>query len=133
MAALIDASVLIDAERGNLNFDRLVSEDSGGGYAISAVAASELLHGLWRAVSTAQRIRRRNFIEAVLARLPVVPFDLLVARVHAELTATLLARGSRVGAHDAMIAATALAHSFAVITRDLRSFPKIPGLKTIRV
>jgi tRNA(fMet)-specific endonuclease VapC len=131
MAALIDSSVLIGAERGILDFDRLVSDD--GDYAISAVAASELLHGIWRAASAAQRTRRRNFVEGVLARFPVVPFDLPVARVHAELTATLLARGRSVGVHDSMIAATALVHGFDVITRDLRSFPKIPGLKTVRV
>jgi tRNA(fMet)-specific endonuclease VapC len=131
MAALIDSSVLVGAERGILDFDRLVSDD--GDYAISAVAASELLHGIWRTPSAAQRTRRRNFVEGVLARFPVVPFDLPVARVHAELTATLLARGRSVGVHDSMIAATALVHGFDVITRDLRSFPKIPGLKTVRV
>jgi tRNA(fMet)-specific endonuclease VapC len=131
MAALIDSSVLVGAERGILDFDRLVSDD--GDYAISAVAASELLHRIWRTPSAAQRTRRRNFVEGVLARFPVVPFDLPVARVHAELTATLLARGRSVGVHDSMIAATALVHGFDVITRDLRSFPKIPGLKTVRV
>jgi tRNA(fMet)-specific endonuclease VapC len=100
-------------------------------FALSAVTASELLYGLHQARTAAQRTRRGTFIEAVLARLPVIPFDLIVARVHSALTADLDRTGKRVGAHDAMIAATALALDYRVATRDLRSFPRIAGLKTL--
>jgi predicted nucleic acid-binding protein len=36
-----------------------------------------------------------------------------------------------VGAHDLIIAATAVALGFAVATRDRRSFPKISGLRVL--
>jgi predicted nucleic acid-binding protein len=62
----------------------------------------------------------------------VVAFDLVAARVHARLWAELARAGVAVGERDLLIAATAMAHSFAVATRHQRSFPKIPGLTVVR-
>jgi hypothetical protein len=50
-----------------------------------------------------------------------------VARTHARLWAQLAA-GTPVGAHDLLIAATALAHGYAVLTDDPRDFGRVPGL-----
>jgi len=38
-------------------------------------------------------------------------------------------RNRQIGAHDLMIGATAVALGYAVLTRDRRSFPSIPGLR----
>ena len=67
-------------------------------------------------------------VEGLLAQLPVIAFDLTVARVHASLWADLAKRGAVVGERDLMIGATAIAKNYAVATRDERSFTKIPGL-----
>jgi len=140
MATLIDSSVLIAAEQGQLNFDELAARYAQeaaryaqGDVAISAVTAAELLHGLYRARTTAQRHRRQAFVEGLLAQLPVIAFDLTVARVHASLWAGLAKRGVAVGERDLMIGATAITNDYAVATRDERSFPKIPGLKVERL
>ena len=58
-------------------------------------------------------------------------FDLEIARLHARLAADLAAKGTPVGAHDLIIAATALSLDYRVATRDKRSFPKIPGLDVV--
>jgi predicted nucleic acid-binding protein len=55
--------------------------------------------------------------------MPVVPFDLMTARIHAELWARLAKRGIQVGEIDLIISATALAWDLTVITCDERSFP----------
>lgn len=128
MATLIDSSVLIAAERGVLDFSDLSTRYGEEDVAISAVTASELLHGVHRAGTAAQRHRRQAFVEGLLAHLPVVPFDLSVARVHASLWADLARRGVAVGERDLIIGATAIARNYAVATRDERSFSKIPGL-----
>ena len=128
MATLIDSSVLIAAERQTLDwvgFSRRYGDD---GLAISAVTASELLHGIYRAGTALQRHRRQAFVEGLLAHLPVISFDLTVARVHASLWAELAKRGIAVGERDLMIGATAVARNYALATRDERSFPRIPGL-----
>ena len=133
MAALIDSSVLIAAERGLLDLDELSARFAGEDVALSAVTASELLHGLYRAKTATQRHRRQAFVEGLLAQLPVIPFDLTAARVHASLWAALSARGLGVGERDLMIGATAIAKGYTIATRDERSFPKIPGLKVQRL
>lgn len=133
MAALIDSSVLIAAERGQVDLERLSSLYAEEDVAISAVTASELLHGLYRARTASQRHRRQAFVEALLAQIPVIAFDLTVARVHASLWAELAKKGIAVGERDLMIGATAVAKGYAVATRDERSFPKIPGLKVDRI
>jgi predicted nucleic acid-binding protein len=128
MATLIDSSVLIAAERGDLALNVLSTRYGQEDVAISAVTASELLHGLHRARTAAQRHRRQAFVEGLLAQLPVIAFDLSVARVHASVWAELAKRGVAVGERDLMIGATAIAKNYTVATRDERSFSKIPGL-----
>jgi len=68
-----------------------------------------------------------------MAHLPVIAFDLTVARVHASLWADLAKRGVAIGERDLMLGATAIARDYAVVTRDERSFPKILRLKLERL
>jgi predicted nucleic acid-binding protein len=125
---LIDSSVLIAGERGQFDLDAALTARAEEQFAIAAITAAELLHGLYRAKTAAQRHRREAYIEGLLARLPVFPFDLVAARIHGRVWAQLATKGVTVGPHDLLIAATALAAGFTVATRDERSFPRIPGL-----
>jgi len=126
---LIDSSVFIAAARGRLSLAEHVPGQEQEPLAISALTASELLHGVHRAADPQRRIQRERFVEGVLARFPVVEFGLEAARVHARLWADLLARGEAVGAHDLIIGATAIAMEFQVATVNARDFQRIPGLR----
>jgi tRNA(fMet)-specific endonuclease VapC len=128
MGLMLDTSVLIEAERGKLALaDRLVAVANDGVW-ISAVTASEMLHGVHRARTQAQRSKRDQFVEWVLREIPVAEFGLSEARVHAELWAGLLGRGQVIGAHDLMIAATALALGFRLATANRRNFGRVKDL-----
>jgi tRNA(fMet)-specific endonuclease VapC len=129
---IVDSSVLIAGERGQLDFEVLLQSHADETISIAAITASELLHGVHRATTPAQRARREAFVEHILAGLFILPFDLLAARAHASLWAQLASSGETIGAHDLLIAATALASGCSVATRDERSFPKVPGLKLLR-
>src|SRR5258708_6569569 len=131
MGAVIDSSALIAAERGKLDLSAVVAAHGDEPLVVAAITASELLHGVHRA-SRAHRARREAFVEQLLSDLFVAPFDLVAARSHAALSASLAIRKQPVGAHDLLIAATAVALGFAVATRDERSFPRIPGLTVWR-
>jgi len=133
MATLIDSSVIIAAERCDLDLDDAIARYAEEDVAISAITASELLHGVHRAKTAAQRHRRQAFVEGLLAQLPVIGFDLTVARLYASLWADLAKRGTVVGERDLMVGATALATDHTVATRDERSFPGIPGLRVQRL
>jgi tRNA(fMet)-specific endonuclease VapC len=133
VATLIDSSVFIAGERGRIDLADLLVALRGEPLALSAVTASELLYGLHRSRTPEQRERRSAYVEAILTQMTVLAFDLTVARVHSAVSAELDRSGGRVGAHDLMIAATAMAHDYRVATRDLRSFPRIRGLETLRI
>ncbi|HXA53918.1 MAG TPA: PIN domain-containing protein [Solirubrobacteraceae bacterium] len=96
---------------------------------IASITASELLHGVHRA-SNEHRARRAAFVEAILAAFPTLSFDLLVARVHARLWAGLASTGAEVGAHDRLVAATAISAGWRVGTANIRHFNRILGLDT---
>lgn len=129
MGTLIDSSVLIAFERRTRPVRDILGARKEESFFIAAITASELLHGVHRAATTDRRVRREAFVERLLAAIPTIPFDLVVARSHARLWAELAAQGTTLGQHDLIIAATALAHGHKVATFDQRSFSRIPGLQ----
>lgn len=129
MAILIDASVLIEYERGRIDFDLHVAGREGEEFFLSVVTASELLHGIHRASTPAIRARRSAFVEAVLERFAILPIDLVSARAHAQLWAQLAAGGILIGPHDLWLAATCIAHDLTMVTANLREFERVPGLR----
>ena len=131
MGTLIDSSVLVATERRALDLDQALAAHGEEAVGIASITASELLHGVHRASTTAHRERREAFVERLLAAIPVLPFDLVTARIHASLWASLAAKGTSVGSHDLLIGATAIALGYRVATRDRRSFGRIPGLEVL--
>jgi predicted nucleic acid-binding protein len=129
MGVIVDSSVFIASERGKFDLRSKLQARTDEAAAMSAITASELLHGIHRAAPSGVRGRREAFVERLLASLNVIPFDEVVARVHARLWATLAGTGVNLGAHDLIIGATAVAFGWTVATRDTRSFPRIPGLE----
>lgn len=137
MGTLIDTSVFVAAERGRLGPAGLRGgpddeDDEDEEVAMAAITASELLHGVHRLKGAVARARAERFVEELLAAIPVIAFDLDVARVHARLDAELAAAGTPVGDADLAIAATAVWLDYRVATCDLRSFPRIKGLDLVR-
>ena len=125
MALLIDTSILVELERADaLSPPEFEDEE----VSLSAISASELLHGVERASNATRRARRQVFVERVLESVPVLAFDLEVARVHARVWADLSRRGAMIGGHDLIIAATALRHDLAVVTRNRGEFTRVEGL-----
>lgn len=94
---------------------------------IAAITAAELLVGVELSVGKT-RHRRRAFVDEVLSTIPIEPYDLDVARVHASLLAHTRRSGRPRGAHDLLIAATALTHSRRVVSADPSGFEDLPGV-----
>jgi tRNA(fMet)-specific endonuclease VapC len=138
MGTVLDTTVFIELERAMRGLpavramtevaQRLESQlGENEEVGIAAITASELLHGVHRATDE-HRGRRAAFVEAVLAAFPTLSFDLLVARVHARLWAGLASSGAEVGAHDRLVAATAMSAGWRIATANIRHFNRIPGL-----
>ena len=94
---------------------------------IAAITAAELLAGVELA-DRRHKPSRRTFVDSLLATIPVEPYGLNVARVHAELLAHTRTTGRPRGAHDLLIAATARAHTRTVVTADASGFTDLPGV-----
>jgi tRNA(fMet)-specific endonuclease VapC len=129
MGVLIDASILIDAERGQLDLAAKVAHRPVEEAFVSVITASELLRGVHRAANPDQRARRAAFVEGLLQRLPVLDVDLATARAHARTWADLASAGQRIGPDDLWLAATCIAHGLTLITANERAFARVPGLR----
>jgi len=128
MAVLIDTTVLVNAERWGKALDDVVADQERG---ISAITASELLHGVHRAEEGAVRARRSAFVEHVISAMEPLPITTAIARAHAAVWAELEKEGNLIGAHDLWIAATALSHGMVVATANARDFGRVPGLTVV--
>ena len=128
MGILIDASILVDYERGRLDLDEHVAARGHDELFLSVITASELLHGVHRARGRAQRAKRSAFVEGVLDRFALLPVDVPTARAHAEIWAGLAAKGQMIGAHDLWLAAVCLANGLTLATSNVREFARVPGL-----
>jgi len=128
MGVLIDASVLIDWERGRRDLDARLAGREEEPFFLSMITVSELLHGVHRAGDRTRRAHRSAFVEAVIDRFPLLAVDLPTARAHAELWAELAASGGLIGAHDLWLAAAARAHGLVLATANARDFDRVPGL-----
>jgi predicted nucleic acid-binding protein len=127
MARLIDTSVFIQLERRGLPLEMVVAGMIDESYALAAITAAELLYGVERADTSERLTKRTTFVEAMLSAVPVIPFDLPVARMHARIWARLDAAGRRVGPYDLLVAATALAIGYDVLTFNVSEFERVTG------
>jgi tRNA(fMet)-specific endonuclease VapC len=143
VGTLLDTTVFIDLERAVRTLPAANAMAQVGGrleehlgpdeeVGIAAITAAELLHGVYRAIPE-HRSRREAFVEAVIAAFPPLPFELLAARAHARIWAGLAAAGQGLGAHDRIIAATAISVGWRVGTANLRHFDRVVGLDVLAI
>lgn len=125
MARLIlDTGVVIACARGRVDLAALADTDD---VALPAVALAEYLAGTLLDNDPARSAVQRTFLDEVLDVLPVHVYDRTVAEHHAALLAHVQRTGRRRGAHDLIVAATALATGRTVVTTDGRArFDELP-------
>ena len=127
MGLVIDSDVWILAERSGVKLDLVRWSGYEEAY-MSAITASELLVGVERASTAQRKAQRGAFVENLLSIIPVLEFSMPVVRTHARIVAAL-SKNVTAGAHDAIIAATAIHHGYAVLTRNVADFKIFAGLK----
>jgi len=129
VGVILDTSILIEAERGQLDIDEFIGGREQEPFGLSVITIAELLHGVYRANSSKRRLKRSAYVEKVIELFPVYPFDIPTARIYADIWAHLRERGIQIGAHDLIIGTTALTLGFSVATFNKRHFERIEGLK----
>jgi tRNA(fMet)-specific endonuclease VapC len=121
----LDTNVLIDAERSALELDALIDDDDEP--AIAAITIAELGVGV-EAASGKRRQARKAFLDDLVDTLAIIGYDIDVARAHTRLLVAVRKSGRPRGAHDLIIAATAVATGRVVVTSDGPGFDDLPDV-----
>lgn len=130
---ILDTGVLIRIERTGPRSTSTLSAVLGADddVVIAAVTVAELYAGIALA-DLRNHGRRAEFVARLLDILPVEPYELSVAQMHGQLLAHAHRTGTRRGAHDLIIAATAAATKRTVITTDRSArFDELPGVECV--
>jgi tRNA(fMet)-specific endonuclease VapC len=92
---------------------------------LCAVTKAELLYGAQRSARPAQNQR---LLEEFWAPFTSAPFDDRCALQYGEIRAQLERQGTPIGPNDLLIAATAVANGFFLVTHNVREFSRVIGL-----
>jgi tRNA(fMet)-specific endonuclease VapC len=130
MAIIVDADVIIRGEKGLFDFQSWLASYPDETFEIAAVTVAELWHGLQRA-SGSHRLRRLQYLQSVLALLPVIAYTEQTAYEHARIWAELEAAGKMICYYDVIVAATAIERGSGVATFNRRHFSQVKGLAVI--
>lgn len=125
---LLDTTFLIDAERDDAGIEELIGDDDD--VAIAAISLAELTVGV-RLATARQRLRRQSYVDEIVAAIPILPYDENVAMQHATLLVAVRLAGRPRGAHDLIIAATAVASGRTLVSADRRAFDGLPGVSSV--
>ncbi len=130
MAIILDADVLIRGEKGSFDLTSWLATRPDDQFEVAAITVAELWHGVERATA-AHKAKRQQYLEAVLAPLPIIPYTEQTAREHARIWAEMEAAGKMIGYYDIIVAATALERGSDVATFNRKHFDLVKGLNVI--
>jgi tRNA(fMet)-specific endonuclease VapC len=131
MAIILDADVIIGEEKGSFDLKSWMLAHADEHFEIAAITVAELWHGVESATGI-RRSRRELYVRIVLGKLAIIPYAETTAFIHARIWASTESSGKMIGAHDLIVAATALERGSAVATFNHRHFAQVQGLKIVR-
>ncbi len=124
---MLDTNILIYTIKNRPKKVRAAFKEHSEYLSISAVTLGELIYGAEKSKETARNLAD---IEALAARLDVLPFDGEAAVHFGQVRAELAASGKLIGPYDLMIAGHARSRGLILVTNNLREFKRVPGLRS---
>jgi tRNA(fMet)-specific endonuclease VapC len=126
MRYLLDTCTVSDFAQGRPRVLDRVKSVSPDDIAISAVTEMEITYGLRLNPKIMPRLA--PVMDALFRAVHLLPYDSAAAQTTAVLRAALKVRGRPIGAYDALIAGTAVAHGLVLVTSNVREFSRVEGL-----
>jgi predicted nucleic acid-binding protein len=126
-AALLDTNAVSDLMRDHAQVKARIASHADP-IATSVVVAGEIRYGLDRLPPGKKRTDLDARARAILAAVAIEPITDAIAEVYGRLKVALETRGLAVDDNDLWIAATALAQSSLLVSRD-QVFRQVPGLQ----
>jgi tRNA(fMet)-specific endonuclease VapC len=122
---LLDTDIVIYTMKNRPQQVKRRFQQHHGQIGISAVTLGELVFG----AEHSQEVERNLAdIEAIAARLEVVPFDNKAAYHFGQIRAELYRTGQPIGPYDMMIAGQARAMGLILVTNNVKEFERVQGL-----
>ncbi len=135
MGLILDSSVLIAAERKGRNARQALAEiavrAAGEDIALSVVTLLELAHGAARANTPQRKATRQQFIQELMAAVPVHPVSAAVALRSGQIDGESTSKGINLPLSDLLIGVTALQLGYRVATGNVRHFEAVPGVSVV--
>jgi tRNA(fMet)-specific endonuclease VapC len=98
---------------------------------IPSIAAAELVHGIYRAKTQEQFVKRDAYIQLLLASYAIAPFSETSARIAGRIRGEEARIGNTLPLGDSLIAAIALDLDYSLLTNNVKDFARIPGMRVI--
>ncbi len=125
MKYLLDTDVLVNHLRGK---ESLSSEILMHGAAISIITLAELLYGVYKSDNPDKSLRKLEE-DLELLELPVENLNEVIVAEFGKIKTDLEIKGSRLEDFDLLIAACAITKGMTLVTRNVKHFQRISGLK----
>lgn len=122
---LLDTNIVIYTMKNRPKQVKWRFKKHEGQICISTVTLGELVFG---AEYSKQVERNLSDIEAMTARLEVLPFDNKAAYHFGRIRAALYKIGQPIGPYDMMIAGHARSFGLILVTNNINEFERVPGL-----
>ncbi len=125
---LLDTSVCVELLNGTPEVVARLKERAPGEVKLCSIVKSELLYGARRSRRQEQNL---ELLERFFQPFESFPFTDRVADEAARIRAELGQLGTPIGPNDLLIAATARSNDLVLVTRNVREFERVPGLRVV--
>jgi tRNA(fMet)-specific endonuclease VapC len=93
---------------------------------ISTITVLELWSGVYQSKNPK---KQSDKIKKILESFIILPFKEEDAKIAGKIEAELILNGNNIGITDIMIAASAIKHNQSILTRNVKHFSKVKGIK----
>lgn len=125
---VLDTNTVLDYFKGKGRVAERLLATTPSEVAVPAISAYEVWVGV---LGSQNPKRRREQFESFLSVVEILPFEAEAGMRAAELRYKLERSGEGIGPLDTLIVATALVYGGVLVTRNVREFSRVTGLKTV--
>jgi tRNA(fMet)-specific endonuclease VapC len=123
---ILDTDILVSILRGKKDAEDILDYLNGEDIAISAITAFELYYGAFKSERMSENIRE---VDGLLSSYPIINFDKNASKEAGKIYTKLENAGKDIGIRDVIIGAICRANDASLITRNVKHYSRIEGLK----
>jgi len=127
MKYLLDTCTISDFVKGHTAVLGRIKQTPPSLLAVSTITCMEVEYGL--ALNPEKRKKLSPIMQAFFSSITKLSFEEIDANASGSIRAALKAKGQPIGAYDIMIAGTAIARGFTLITSNTHEFRRVNGIQ----